>query len=171
MAKKRKKHNPQKRAKRLSNNVRLWSWETSTDSDGTREAHAEAHNGFIWQPLMHEDVRTLIQMTNNWIVISRALCELNGEVWVEQEARSIKQSKIEEFEDIYQDMQMEVLKSVQTRHVIDCGWIIQSFGKTNRIDDEKLPLIYLGEISEERREIWRSIWDSKQETSRIKTAA
>lgn len=151
----RKQHNAHKRAQRVFNNVRLWSWESARE-DGLQVAHGMARIGHVWRDLTQQQVAGIIDHPNNWIIICRALCLAGDTEWVETEARAARHVRVNIFEDIYADMRNQVFESVQRRHVIDCGWIIQSFSDVARIDDEKLPLFELGASSEARREKWHT---------------
>ena len=150
---KRKHHNAFARAQRVFSNVRLWSWESMRE-DGTQIAHGMARIGYVWRDLGQSQVTGIVSMPNNWVIICRALCELNGKTWVEDERRSARQLKVNDFELIYREMRAGVLASVNRAHVQDVGWIIQSFGSNDRIDDDRLPLFQLGDTSQERRVQW-----------------
>jgi len=147
-----KKHNPNIRAQRFFNNVRLWSWESMVEG-GERISHGEARAGFIWKPLTQQQVDGLIKLNNNWAVCCRALCRVGNEVWVETSIRSARDIKINDFAFLYDQLRTEVFEAVQTRHVIDCGWIVQSFGKRDRIDDN-FEMAYLGDATNYRRQLW-----------------
>lgn len=149
----RKHHNAYKRAQAVFSNVRLWSWESMRE-DGTQIAHGMARVGFVWRDLSQSQVTGIINKTNNWIIICRALCCLNGQTWVESEAMAARAVKVNDFEALYADMRRGVMASVNRAQVQDVGWIIQSFGDKERIDDESLPLFQLGKASDERRKNW-----------------
>lgn len=152
---KRKKHNPNKRAQRFFSNARLWSWESMVDElTGMRISHGEAKAGFVWRQLSQSQADNLTHRNNNWVIVCRALCVAGDKVWTEESIRSARDIKVNDFADIYEEMRAEVMAAVQERHVVDCGWIAQSFGKNDRIDNKQLPLIHLGEASEERRMAW-----------------
>ena len=156
---KRKKHNPNKRAQNFFNCVRMWSWE-SMQEDGVRIAHGEARLGMIWRALSQEQVRGIVARNNNWVIVCRALCHCNGETWVETESRSARNVKVNDFANHYEELRDQVLSCVQSRHVYDLGWVIQSFGKTDRIDSN-LEMVYLGEPLESRRMLWLEAHEEK----------
>lgn len=149
----RKRHNAFKRCQQVFSNVRLWSWESMRE-DGTQIAHGMARIGFVWRDLDQKQVTGIITKTNNWMIVCRALCCLNGQTWVESEAMSARAVKVSDFEALYTDMRRGVMASVNRAQVQDVGWIIQSFSNTAPIDDEQLPLFQLGQISEARRNRW-----------------
>lgn len=151
--KRNKKHNPDKRAQRFFSNTRLWSWETMRDSKGQRLSHGEARCGFVWKPLSQREVDNLITRNNNWAVCCRALCHVNGSTWIESEIRSARDIKVNDFADLYDDLRNAVLSQVRLSHVVDVGWIVQSFGKFDRTDSN-FELVYQGEITQERAERW-----------------
>jgi hypothetical protein len=61
--------------------------------------------------------------------------------------------KINELSEVYDEMREEVFQQTKKVHTIDVGWIIQSFHKNDRIDDN-FELYQLGDTSDERREAW-----------------
>lgn len=150
---KKRKHNPDRRAQRFFSNTRLWSWESTVSSEGYRISHGEVKCGFLWKQLTQKDVNFLITKNNNWAVCCRAVCKSGADVWVETSLRSARDLKINELADVYDTLRLEVLEAVQSRHIIDIGWIVQSFHKKDRIDDG-FELVELGELTEERREHW-----------------
>lgn len=150
----RKQHNPDKRAQRFFNNVRLWSWESMRDDkESVRIAHGEAKVGMVWRQLTQKQVIDLAAKTNHWVICCRALCKAGDKEWVETSIRSGKNLKVNDFAEVYDDMRAEVMASVQGRHVYDCGWIVQSFNKIDRTDSN-FELKYLGEATYERRMQW-----------------
>ncbi len=148
-----KKHNPDKRAQRFFSNTRLWSWESTVIEHGERISHGEVKAGFAWKPLTQKEVNFLIKKNNNWAICCRALCKLGKDVWIETSLRSARDIKINELAEVYDVMRQEVLESVKKCHIIDIGWIVQSFHKADRIDDN-FELAYQGDLSAERRANW-----------------
>jgi len=166
---KRKQHNAFKRAQTAFSNVRLWSWESMRE-DGTQIAHGMARIGYVWRDLDQQQVTGIIAKPNNWVVICRALCELNGETCIEDERRSAQHLKVNDFEMIYREMRAGVLASAieAGAQVQDVGWIIQSFGKADKIDNDDLPLFQIGKASQERRERWlMTDSDIKQDLEKV----
>lgn len=163
----RKQHNAFKRAQTAFSNVRLWSWESMRE-EGTQIAHGMARIGYVWRDLDQQQVTGIIARSNNWVVICRALCELNGHQWIESEAMAARAVKVNDFEDLYADMRRGVMASVNRVQVQDVGWIIQSFGKEDKIDNDDLPLFQIGKASNERRERWlMTDADIKQDLEKV----
>lgn len=99
----RKHHNAHKRAQAVFSNVRLWSRESMRE-DGTQIAHGMARVGFVWRDLDQKQVTGIIAKTNNWVIVCRAFCCLNGQTWVESEAMAARAVKVNDFEALYADM-------------------------------------------------------------------
>lgn len=150
---KRKHHNAFKRCQNVFSNVRLWSWESQRDN-GEQIAHGMARVGFVWRDLNQQQVSNIVNNSNNWIIVCRALCRLADDEWIESEMIAARSMKVNDFQDEYKRMREGVLASVNRKHVIDVGWIIQSFKDVSILDDEKLPLFEKGTVSEERRSHW-----------------
>jgi hypothetical protein len=175
MSKKRrtKKHNPDKRAQRMFSNVRLYSWESTAVTEGQRISHGEVKLGMAWKQLSQKEVNFLIQKNNNWVICCRALCKLEKDVWIETSMRSARDIKINDLSRVYDEMRDEVFQQTKKAHTYDVGWIIQSYHKNDRIDDN-FELAYLGETSEKRREAWlksdEGYQDRREESHRLAAA-
>lgn len=150
---KRKHHNAFKRCQQVFSNVRLWSWESMRE-DGVQIAHGMARIGFVWRDLDQQQVSSIVDKSNNWIVVCRALCRLGGDEWIESESVAARALKVNDLQEEYRRMRAGVLSSVNKRHVIDVGWIVQSFKEIELLDDESLPLLNKGRASDERRNLW-----------------
>jgi len=142
-----------KRALRIMGKVTLWSWESSAGLDGVRTSRGTARIMGIERDLSQKNVNLITTQQLNWAVCCRALCELNGDVWVESEIRSIRDINVNEMADQYERMREQVLSSVQKRHVVDLGWICQTFTKEDVVDTN-FELKALGKVSETRKYDW-----------------
>lgn len=151
--KRNKKHNQVKRARRFFSNVRIWSWESTVVTDGARYAHGECKAGFVWRDLDQKTVNAIVKRNHNWVVCCRALCMSGGKTWVESEIRSARDIKVNELSDEFEKLRKEVLDAQRLDHVIDVGWIVQTFGEKDRIDD-LIECAHLGPITKERAEAW-----------------
>lgn len=164
MSKKRriKKHNPNKRAQRFFSRMMLWTWESEAEGE-QQIAYGQNWMGAFWRDLQQREIQEVMRRNNNWVVICRALCRVDDHVWVESEARSARDTKVSDFEGMFSEMRTGIFQKVKLAHVYDFGWIISSFGKTDRIDDN-LEMKYLGEPTKLRRELWlggRAIHEAK----------
>lgn len=142
-----------KRALRIMGKVTLWSWESSAGLDGVRTSIGTAKIMGIERDLSQKNVNLIIRQQLNWAVCCRALCELNGQVWVESELRSVRGININEIGEHYETMREQVLSSVQKRHVVDLGWICQTFTQKDVVDSN-FELKSLGVVSETRKYDW-----------------
>jgi hypothetical protein len=142
-----------KRALRVMGKVTLWSWESSFVSEGVRISSGTARIMGLERSLNQSNVDLITRQQLNWAVSSRALCKLNDEVWVESEICSVRNINVNELADYYQQMRELVLESVQKRHVVDVGWICQTFSKKDVVDSN-FELMHLGEITEIRKYNW-----------------
>lgn len=150
---KRKHHNAFKRCQNVFSNVRLWSWESEREN-GVQTADGKARIGFVWRYLNQQQVSNIVSHSNNWIIVCRALCRLGDDEWIESEMIAAHAMKVNDFQNEYRRMREGVLASVNRKHVIDVGWIVQSFKDIAKLDDESLPLFELGKVSDERRNSW-----------------
>lgn len=150
-----------KRAKRLFSKVTLVSWESSEVS-GARTSFGTVNLAGVKKPLSQKEVNLLCTYHLDWIVCCRALCELNGEVWVESEIRAVRGVKINELAQEYEAMREKVLESVQVRHIVDLGWICKTFTDKEQIDS-CIELELLDPITEERKRDWLAVQLAEEE--------
>lgn len=148
-----KKHNAFKRAQRLLSNTRIWSWESTAVTDVQRIAYGETKVGMFWRQLGQKQVKSIVARPQNWVICCRALCELNGDIWVESEFRSLRSVCVNDLYDEFESMRLDVIKAQRKDHIVDVGWIIQTFDKDDRIDSN-LELYECGEVTEMRRNNW-----------------
>lgn len=155
MAKKRKHNNPHKRGQRFFGRSRLWSWESELDADRTRIAYAEGRFGAGWVSIPPDVVRALVARPQNWIVCCRALCQQgDGDEWLETEIAEVRDLQLNNLEPIYADMRKGVLASVHPAHVIDVGWIAQTWRNASQTDSDRWYLAHTGQSAEIRRKAW-----------------
>lgn len=166
MTKKKQKTSKQKaahakRAKRLMQDVTMWSWESSKELEGARTCTAIAKVMGFERNLDQSSVDLIVRQRLNWVIVCRAVCELNGEVWVESEAVSAKDFMINDLAEHYERMREEVLKCVQKRHVVDVGWLCRTFNKNSPIDDNT-ELKYLGVVDTYRKAAWQKLLEEER---------
>lgn len=152
---KRKKNNNFKRAQRVFQNSRIWSWESDVGKNGIRVVYAESRQGFIWKPISHKLTANMSRLSHNWTIVCRAICQAGDHEWIESEAVSIKQFKLDDLAEHYESMRESVLESVQKRHVVDVGWLAHTWGKVDPIDKKNLENIHAGSASEQRQLAWK----------------
>lgn len=144
------------RAKRLMQNITLYSWESSEILEGTRTSTAIARLMGIDRALNQKDVNLIVRQRLNWTIACRALCEVSGDTWVETEIVSANDFMINDLAEHYERMREQVLASVNTRTVCDLGWICRSFNKNNPIDTN-FELKFLGRVTPERKSAWQKL--------------
>lgn len=154
-----KKLQHRNRAKRLMQNVLLQSWESSEVLEGDRTCQGIAKIMGVERQLNQRDVNLIVKQRLNWTICCRALCELNGEVWVETEIVAAKDIMVNDFAEHYDKMREQVLACVNKVHVVDVGWICHTFGN-KQILDTNFELTWLGEVSDERRQAWKRLYDN-----------
>ena len=171
--KRNKKHNSELRAKRFFSNVRIWSWESTARTEDMRIAHGEAKLGMFWRDLDQKTVNSIVARPSNWVICARAVCRLRDDVWIETEIRSAKNIRVNDMADEFEKMRKEVLKAQKLCHVVDVGWIIQTFDKKDRIDD-LIETVHIGPVTTERQEDWKisnEAYEQRAQQSREEQAA
>lgn len=108
------------------NNITLYSWESSEIIEGSRTSTAIAKIGPVKRQLTQKQVNLITTHRLNWSICCRAICEVNNDRWIETEIISVKDLKINDLAEHYEVMREQVLAAVNTKSILDLGWICQS---------------------------------------------
>ena len=161
---KKKKNQHRLRAMRLMNNITLFSWESSEVIEGSRTCTALAKISHVTRQLNQKNVNLIATHRLNWVIVCRAICSVNNDAWIETEIRSVKDICVNELADEYDNMREAVLASVNSKQVVDLGWLAQSFDKNNPIDTN-LELKHLGIVDSHRKAAWQQLHQEVLESS------
>lgn len=153
----RKGHNRQKRSQRFMAGARVWTWEAEVNEHGDQIAHAYGKTPFGYTPLERDIAQKLMEGIHNWRVCVRAVCRApDDDVYFETAYFTVRQQRLNAFSGTYMDLRLQVLDAVNIRHVVDLGWICQPFyGEDTADSDERWYRYGTGDLTEERRQLWR----------------
>ena len=162
-----KKHNPTKRAMDFFNaRFRVWTWEADRAEDDHQVAYAQKYMGGFWRDVGPKITGGVLVHPQNWAVCIRALCWTGqGDSWVEEVTVTCRNTKLQDLESVYLPYRDEVLAACQLRHVIDCGWLAQTFSKRDPADSDRWAMIELGAVTEQRQAIWRRVKEDVREAA------
>ena len=150
-----KKHDADKRATRFFQNARLWSWESQTKNN-ERIVEAETKLCVHWQDLSPRVSNKVVSSTNNWLVCCRAILLFqDGTTAIESEEVQCRNKKVNDFTEIYDEMRARVLASAQEAHIVDVGWICQTFGSQKQLDKIEIDRVHIGSVNILRQLHWR----------------
>lgn len=157
--KRNKKHNPTKRAQDFFNaKFRVWTWEADRAKDGEQVAYSQKYMGGFWRDVGPNITSGVLARPQNWAVCIRALCWTGqGDPWIEEVSVICRNTKLQDLESVYLPYRAEVLNACQTRHVIDCGWLAQTFSKRDPADSDRWAMIKMGGVSAERQAVWQQV--------------
>ena len=137
-----RKHDADRRATKFFQNVRLWSWESNTGEDGKRFVEAETKLCVMWDALTPRVANRIVSSTNNWLVCCRAvLMFADSTTAIESEEVQCRNKKVNDFAEVYDEMRARVMATAQEAHIVDVGWICQTFqtqAQLDRIDIERV---------------------------------
>lgn len=144
------------RAQRFFGRTRIHTWESSWGSDGSRTAFAQTRTIRGWEDLEQDIAEGVIRYPNNWMICCRALCRTpSGSEWVEHDIRSVRSVSLECFKGLYKELRESVLAEVRTDHVVDMGWICQTWLEDRLDTDHEWYLHDIGTYSADRQQAWR----------------
>lgn len=166
--KKKKKNRNQLHIKRmqdfLAGNVRMYRWESQYDpnelDDRTYVILESRRSPMMknYARLHNSKVSSMAAHPLSWMLCCRALCTTdvtapNADIWIETEMRAWDRVGLSNFSAIYFEMRDAVLSQVQTRHVVDLGWICHT--RHPRIDlDGEWYRAGEGDITLDRQNKW-----------------
>lgn len=136
---------------------RSWRWESEFD-EKTLESlgNIQTKKGIVWTASDWNDLADFTNKKHRFAVCIRAVCMNDSEEWgVSELIYPDQQIKIEELEDFYFEHRKALLEDVQTRHIVDVGWVIQTYSNFNQVDNDKWWQAGSIKASKERQELWR----------------
>jgi len=106
---------------------RAWRWEsehTGADSVG----HIRIQRGLIWTMPDHRELAVFIQRKHLFAVCIRATMMHDDDIWeLTSQLYPDAPLLINDFEEVYQEQRRELLSGAQTQHIVDVGWVIQTY--------------------------------------------
>jgi len=156
-----KKHNADKRATKFFQNARLWSWE-SQSTNGKRFVEAETKCCISWTALTPRIANKVVASTNNWLVCCRAVLMFpDGSTAIESEEVQCRNKKVNDFAEVYDEMRARVLASAQEAHIVDVGWICQTFQTQAQLDKINIERVHVEPVTILRQMQWQENKDVK----------
>lgn len=136
---------------------RSWRWESEFD-EKTFESigNIQTRKGIVWTASTWNDLADFTNKKHLFAVCIRAVCMNESEEWgVSSIIYPDQKIKIAELEDFYFDYRKALLSEVQTRHIVDVGWVIQTYANRNTVEGDKWWQVGSIKASKERQELWR----------------
>ena len=139
--------------------VRLYSWESErTASD--EFVNAMVKMSFGWIDVDGKMSFNLTKQSRNWTLILRTILWYpDGNVDIKTAVTHERGVKLDDLEELSKKMRCEVIKTSKLEHIVDIGWIAQTFDKTPNIGE--LDEYDMGEITEERQMLWNASWNEE----------
>lgn len=137
--------------------LRSWRWESDFDPETfVSIGNVHVRKGMFWSAADQEDLDDLITKSHRLVVCIRAVCMNGSDSWeITSELRPAIAVKVPELEKLYFDLRKELLEDVQKRHIVDVGWIIQTYTQPKQIENDRWWRYAMGAASKERQELWR----------------
>lgn len=156
--KRRKSHNPDKRARRVFENTVIWYWESNFNIEIRKPFYdGYAMCGAVPRHMTHKDVLQVAQRTNNWSICCRAIALLGDDPVIESVWANARDVKLTEIGTIYEELRIKCLEHRKFDQIIDVGWLAMSFkDNPEQRQNERLKL---GEINKMRQLRWQTVDD------------
>lgn len=143
--------------KRPTDIFRLWRWESefsleTFDSLG----NIEKKLAFAWISATWADLERAITHQHKYAICIRALCMNDEASWeITKELRPEGKLKVSDMEEMYFEERIELLNDVQKAHIVDAGWVIQTYSDPRQIENDKWWRVGMPAATKERQQLWR----------------
>lgn len=135
---------------------RGYRWESDFNESFESMGYLEIKKGFFWEAPEMNDLREYIDRKHNLAICVRAICMNETDEWgISEQYYPDKPCKIDEFEKYYFDNRKAMLDQIQKQHIVDVGWVIQTYSKFNQVDNDKWWQIGSAKATKERQQLWR----------------
>ena len=102
----------------------------------------------------------VINMPRNWTLILRVILWYpDGNVDIQTAIAHKHNVNLNTLEEESKVMRAEIIKHAKMEHIVDIGWLAETFDKTPR--DTGQDMVDLGEITEERQQLWNFSWNEE----------
>ena len=109
--KKRKAHNPDKRARRFFESTAIWYWESNFNLEIRKPFYDDyAMCGMVPKQITHDNVMQIAQRTNNWSICCRAIAMLGDDPVIESVWATARDIKLVEIGKIYEELRVKCLE-------------------------------------------------------------
>lgn len=126
----RKAHVPNKRIRRLNQNLKTWTWQAQSVIEPPPYTRAFTKINGSWIPVPTGQQYVLYRQPLNWIVGVRALCLAgDGAVYIESVTMTVRDFPLKDLSDPETNFGLAkiLLEDLKTDHVVDVGWMAHAF--------------------------------------------
>lgn len=135
---------------------RLWRWESEFNEAGESMGNIEKKMGFCWTKAGWSDLAKAVNGTHKLAVCIRAVCMNDSDTWgVSEDFYPDQPLKVNEIESFYFEQRNGLLSGIQKAHIVDVGWVIQTYSQFKQVDNENWWQIGSIKASKERQQLWR----------------
>jgi len=136
---------------------RSWHWESEFDLK-TEESlsNLQTKKGFAWVEADWNDLDHLYHKKHMLAVCIRAQLMNETEEWaISTIILPDSPVRVPELEEFYRKHRDELLSEVQRRHIVDVGFVIQTYSNFNQVNNDKWWQVGSIKATKERQELWR----------------
>lgn len=136
---------------------RLWRWESEFDPVTLDSlGNIEKKLAFAWVAATWNDLARAVKNNHRLAVCIRVVCMNDREDWeVSKELRPDNVMRVPELEEFYFQERLDLVKSQNKAHIVDVGWVIQTYSNPNQIDNDKWWRVGSVKATKERQQLWR----------------
>lgn len=146
-----------KRRKFSTPRYRFWTWESEFDvTTGNSDGNIRIKRGLYWDLVTALEVHNFKNMAHRLAICIRIECMNETASWgVPTVFYPTELVKIPEMEDFYKEQRSLLLEQVQQRHVVDVGWVLQTYSNRSQVENDTWWQIADKPITLERQQLWR----------------
>lgn len=136
---------------------RLWRWESEFDPVSLVSiGNIEKKLAFAWIAATWADLERATDKSHKLAVCIRVVCMNDTDTWeTSKELRPSGNVKISDVEEVYFQERKELVEEQNKAHIVDVGWVIQTYSNPNQIDNDKWWRVGSVKATKERQQLWR----------------
>lgn len=116
---------------------RGWRWESDYTEDNHSIGVIEVKRGFVWMAPDRMDIVEYMGKRHMLAICARAICMNDQDTWeISSQFYPDLPCLIDDFEEFYFNHRTELLEGVQKQHIVDVGWVIQTYSNPRQVESD-----------------------------------
>lgn len=148
---------------------RFWTWESEFNPQtGDSDGNLRIKRSIVWDLVTALEVHNFKNMSHKLAICIRIECMNVSAAWgIPTVFYPAELIKISEMEDFYKEQRKQLLEQVQYRHIVDVGWVLQTYSNRNQVENDTWWQVGDKPITEERQQLWRYYHNTFKNPTRL----
>ncbi len=132
--------------------ARMWSWESDRGTEA-QFVSAQVKMAFGWVTVDGQLAMPIVRQARNWMLMLRVILWYpDGKVDIQTAITHKRGVNLNALEEESKAMRAEIIKTAKMEHIVDIGWLAETFDKVPR--DTEQDMHEIGDITEQRQMLW-----------------